>query len=138
MLQKNIMEITIMLITSTYDSNEVNFRGLEKENTVAWQEMRLSIYLGQDQLGCILRQSVVPTRACLLFSDKPLKRKSSPQIGIIFLSLALLFGYYTPLSSVQFISVAQSCSTICDPMNHSTPGLPVRHQLPESTQTHVQ
>ena len=48
MLQKNIMEITIMLITSTYDSNEVNFRGLEKENTVAWQEMRLSIYLGQD------------------------------------------------------------------------------------------
>ena len=40
-------------------------------------------------------------------------------------------------SSVQFSSVAQSCPTLCDPMNHSTPGLPVHHQLPESTQTHV-
>ena len=39
--------------------------------------------------------------------------------------------------SVQFSSVAQSCPTLCDPMNHSTPGLPVHHQLPEFTQTHV-
>ena len=37
----------------------------------------------------------------------------------------------------QFSSVAQSCLTLCDPMNHSTPGLCVHHQLPESTQTHV-
>ena len=34
-------------------------------------------------------------------------------------------------------SVAQSCPTLCDPINRSTPGLPVHHQLPESTQTHV-
>ena len=40
-------------------------------------------------------------------------------------------------SSVQFSSVAQSCPTLCDPMNCSTPGLPVHHQLPESTQTRV-
>jgi len=40
-------------------------------------------------------------------------------------------------SSVQFSSVAQSCLTLCDPMNCSTPGFPVHHQLPESTQTHV-
>ena len=39
--------------------------------------------------------------------------------------------------SVQFSSVAQSCLTLCNPMNHSTPGLPVHHQLPEFTQTHV-
>ena len=39
--------------------------------------------------------------------------------------------------SVQFSSVAQSCPTLCDPMNRSTPGLPVHHQLPEFTQTHV-
>jgi len=38
---------------------------------------------------------------------------------------------------VKFTSVAQSCPTLCDPMNHSTPGLPVHHQLLESTQTHV-
>ena len=40
-------------------------------------------------------------------------------------------------SSVQFSSVAQSCPTLCDPMNCSTPGLPVQHQLLEFTQTHV-
>ena len=39
--------------------------------------------------------------------------------------------------SVQFSSVAQSCPTLCSPMNCSTPGLPVQHQLLESTQTHV-
>ena len=41
------------------------------------------------------------------------------------------------LSSVQFSSVAQSCPTPCDLMNCSTPGLPVHHQLPEFTQTHI-
>ena len=38
---------------------------------------------------------------------------------------------------VQFSSVAQSCPTLCDPMNRSTPGLPVHHQLLDFTQTHV-
>ena len=41
------------------------------------------------------------------------------------------------ISSVQFSSVTQSCLTLCDPMNRSTPGLPVHHQLPEFIQTHV-
>ena len=40
-------------------------------------------------------------------------------------------------TSVQFSSVAQSCPTLCDPVNRSIPGLPVHHQLPEFTQTHV-
>ena len=39
--------------------------------------------------------------------------------------------------SVQLSSVTQSCPTLCDPMNYSMPGLPVHHQLPEFTQTHV-
>ena len=41
------------------------------------------------------------------------------------------------LSSVQFSSIAQLCLTLCNPMDCSTPGFPVRHQLPELTQTHV-
>ena len=41
------------------------------------------------------------------------------------------------MSSVEFSSVAQLCLTLCNPMNRSTPGLPVHHQLPEFTQTHV-
>ena len=56
---------------------------------------------------------------------------------------AILFGptekddiYFKPLS-VQFSSVAQSCLTLCNPMNRSTPDLPVHHQLLEFTQTHI-
>ena len=45
-------------------------------------------------------------------------------------------NFYT-YASVQFSSVAQSCPTLCDPMNRSMPGLAVHHQLPEFTQTHV-
>ena len=41
------------------------------------------------------------------------------------------------LFRIQFSSVAQSCLTLCDPMNCSTPGLPIHHQFPEFTQTHV-
>ena len=49
-----------------------------------------------------------------------------------------LFSFSTlNTRAVQFSSVALSCPTLCDPMNRSTPGLPVYYQLPESTQTHV-
>ena len=51
----------------------------------------------------------------------------------------MTFQFNMPLTllTYQFSSVTQSCSTLCDPMNLSTPGLPVHHQLPEFTQTHV-
>ena len=52
--------------------------------------------------------------------------------------LMLLYGFFVPrFHSVQFSSVAQSCPTLCDPMDCSVPGLPVHHQLLESAQTHV-
>ena len=52
--------------------------------------------------------------------------------------MLFLFQYFPRvISSVQFSSVAQLCPTVCNPMNRSTPGLPVHHQLPEFTQTHV-
>ena len=58
------------------------------------------------------------------------------------MNLDLNFSPYTEINSrwitsVQLSSVAQSCPTLCDPMNCSKPGLPVHHQLPEFTQTHV-
>ena len=59
------------------------------------------------------------------------KKKNSVTTSIFSLSICQCFV------SVQFSSVAQSCPTLCDPMNRSTPGLPVHHQLPEFTQTHV-
>ena len=56
-------------------------------------------------------------------------------------SWSVLLGHFDgsefSFHSVQFSLVAQSCPTLCDPMDHSTPGLPVHHQLPEFTQAHV-
>ena len=54
-----------------------------------------------------------------------------------FICTILLIHIRVIFSSVQFSSVAQSCPTLCNPMNRSTPGLPVHHQLPEFTQTHI-
>ena len=48
-----------------------------------------------------------------------------------------LNGDIAQISSAQFSSVAQSCLTLCDTVNRSTPGLPLHHQLPELTQTHI-
>ena len=48
----------------------------------------------------------------------------------------MIIGVYIQ-GTLHFNSVAQSCPTLCDPMNHSTPGLPVCHQLPEFSQTHA-
>ena len=53
--------------------------------------------------------------------------------SIMLLMLLLLLSHF----SFSFSSVAQSCPTFCDPMKHSTAGLPVQHQLPQFTQTHV-
>ena len=61
---------------------------------------------------------------------KNLLKPETRQRGEMMLSPMLIV-------SVQFSSVAQLCPTPCDPMNCSTPGLPVHHQLPEFTQTHV-
>ena len=49
----------------------------------------------------------------------------------------LLSHLRSPLKNFQFGSVTQSCPTLCNSMNRSTPGLPVHHQLLEFTQTHV-
>ena len=54
----------------------------------------------------------------------------------MLLDFTLYYLFYS-LSSFQFSSVSQLCLTLCDPMNCSTPGLPVHHQLPEFTQTYV-
>ena len=65
-------------------------------------------------------------------------KKNSEHIDHIIKYICQVFDRTFSMSvSVQFRSVTQSCLTLCDPMNTSTPGLPVHHQLPEFTQTHV-
>ena len=55
----------------------------------------------------------------------------------LWISLKQNVSTYLVLADIQCSSVAQSCPTLCDPMNRSMTGLPVHHQLPEFTQTHV-
>ena len=78
---------------------------------------------------------------CHLFS--PLIEDNPTLLLLIAYDIEVFFFYFLRISriivlhSVQFSPVTQSCLTLCDPMNRSTPGLPVHHQLLESTQTHV-
>ena len=58
-----------------------------------------------------------------------------PQIKLLWTCLYKIFMWTYVFT--QFSSVAQSCLILCNPMNRSMPGLPVHHQLPEFTQTHV-
>ena len=67
---------------------------------------------------------------CLLHRGEPHWRLPSLTITFLYLKFYVFV-------SVQFSSVAQSCPTLCDPMDRSTPVLPVHHQLTEFTQTHV-
>ena len=68
--------------------------------------------------------------------------EKSYKVKVGFLKINISFQIFLDYSNLiqlsdQIRSVAQSCPTLCDPMNPSTPGLPVHHQLPEFTQTHV-
>ena len=63
--------------------------------------------------------------------------KSWTRLSHFHFSLSIFEDLLHRIESVQFSSVTQSCPTLCYPMNGSRPGLPVHHQLPEFTQTHV-
>ena len=65
-----------------------------------------------------------------------MKVKEESERAVLKLNIKKLRSWYL-VPSVQFSSVAHSCPTLCDPMDCSTPGFPVHHQLPELPQTHV-
>ena len=80
----------------------------------------------------ILKPKMLPfyPKISIIMNQSEIKTQTATFVASSVLSQKLF-------SSVQFSSVTQSCPTLCDPMNCSTPGLPVHHQLPEFTQTHV-
>ena len=91
-------------------------------------EAEIDVFL---ELSCVFHDSADVGK---LISGSSDFSKSSLNIWKFMVHILLkdIFIY-----SVQFSSVTQSCPTLCDPMNCSTPGLPVHHQLPEFTQTHI-
>ena len=90
-----------------------------------------------DTMDCSTPASLSITNSWSLLKLMPIESVMPSNYFILYHPLLLLPSILPSISSIQFSSVTQSCPTLCDPMNRSTPGLPVHHQLPESTQTHV-
>ena len=86
--------------------------------------------------GILPDQGLNPCLPHWQVDSSSLSQQGSP-IVVLKINLHEFFIHLRLVESVQFSLVAQSCPTLCDPMNCSTPGLPVYHQLPEFTQTHV-
>ena len=86
-------------------------------------------------------QSHFCTSHCTLFQTDLLKQgqggENCEEVALVFETCVLVEIVIIAYTMTQFSSVTQSCPTLCDPKNCSTPGLPVHHQLPEFTQTHV-
>ena len=96
------------------------------------EQMQTIIY-GMDKQGPTVQHRELYSICC----DKP-QRKRKNRIICIMISMHIHLCIFTHICNMnQIRSVAQSCLTLCDPMNHSTPGLPVHHHLLEFTQTHV-
>ena len=128
--------------TLTWPENNISFVwGLEEHHalTVTWStwtavRTRHSTPRSLQQLTTPLPH--LPFQRALLGLSWQSSDWNSPLHGARIGSLTGELRSYMP-SSVRFSSVAQSCLTLCNPMNSSTPGLPVHHQLSGFTQTHV-
>ena len=109
----SIWNNTTLLIGYTAIQNKTTFNGICKRHSL---KVLLLLITASSLLGCI--------------PGKSQRHRSQHATGSQ--------GHKeSDTTSVQFSSVAHSCPTLCNPMGCSTPGLPVRHQLPEFTQTHV-
>ena len=79
----------------------------------------------------------IPKTPKTVLSHKPRKTHISYNVACPVIMTTMYQRQSPSFNQFSSVSVAQSCLTLCDPMNHSTPGLPVDHQLLEFTQTHV-
>ena len=96
-----------------------------------------SFFLLPDLRGEETMEGKVAKKLCLWPQKKACKPLFISVLSICYMLVLSGKNLKTPIRSDQIRSVALSCPTLCDPMNRSTPGLPVHHQLPEFTQTHV-
>ena len=118
----------------TYDYNHLSCQGQLSSDLVGL------LYLGWGEPVIsniwVMYYFIVQQTSQSLFTyrqDSKSSKRRSPSAQVLFRSLL----YHAFHCSVHFNSVTQSCPTLCDPMDCSTPGFPVHHQLLEFTQTHV-
>ena len=83
----------------------------------------------------VLKKALLTGHSMCYYWTKSPQSKISADVSSIYGPGKYSFLLHLPIS--QFSSVTQSCLTLSDPMNHSMPGHPVHHQLPEFTHTHV-
>ena len=95
----------------------------------------VSPFFLDSHVGCVISEPLQLFKLFLLVHQM-LSLHEMMQFKLSHCSESFAFSQFGK-SSVQFTSVAQSCLTLCDPTNRSMSGLPVHHQLPEFTQTHV-
>ena len=115
-----------------------------KEVTTNPTEMKRIISSGLDSVlplqGAWDGEVLHATRCGQKTPNKPIKNRADPYTHFFKEDIQIAkwdMKRCLTLLITQFSSVAQLCLTLCEPMNHRTPGLPVHHQLPETTQTHV-
>ena len=142
--QKFHFRFHIHVFHSTYTSTKVSLA--LKQVSVFWLKTKFWSLIFF--IPVVLFWFLVWGLSLVLFSLKRVNKNSvTIALALITLLLGNVFyhtGFFPTTTSVcreskrgQFSSVTQSCPTLCDPINHSAPGLPVHQQLPEFTQTHV-
>ena len=99
----------------------------------------VSTLIAQRQSGSIQKAKTQEDDDTRITKWKTASQTSDPDCDISKKLIFIVLSHYNLglICYIQFSSVVQLCPTLCNPMNHSTPGLPVHHQLPEFTQTHV-
>ena len=115
-----------------YELTLLTTKSISRDEVCLHFELAIPAFFGQCLLGVIFFSSFT---CDLIFYVWSISLMNSVQL--VFKKNTSLIRQFDLLNDFQFSSVAQLCLTLCDPINRSTPGLPVHHQLPEFTQTHV-
>ena len=115
-----------------------------------WKTVRDFIFLGSkipadgdcshEIKRCLLLGRKAMTNLDSIFKSRDITLPTNVHLVKAMVFPVVMYGcesWIIKFSSVQFSSVTQSCPTPCDPMNRSTPGLPVYHHFLEFTQTHI-
>ena len=106
-------------------------------NIYLWWAIRLSLEMSDGFKGCLNEKSSLNSVWYNLIRKIKKKNNYQPLVFTNYIPLEVIILFLNNQYWFQFSSVAQSCPTLCSPVNHSTPCLPVHHQLPEFTQTHI-
>ena len=122
----------------------ITFLPRNKRLLISWLQSTSAVILEPPKIKSAIVSTLSPSICHEMMGPDPMilvfwMLSFKPAFSLSYLTfIKRLFSSSSLFAIVQLVSsVAQWCPTLCNPMNHSTPGLPAHHQLPESTQTHA-